>query len=78
MPVTLRKFHSPKAQQIVDQVMELAQRYGSDLDQAEIPTLEKQPRKRKSTLKNNHKKGNEQNFKPIGDFGSFVGAQTGS
>jgi hypothetical protein len=78
MPVMLRKFHSQEAQLLADQVMELAQRYGSDLDQAEVPNLEKQPRKRKSTLKNSREKDNQKNFKPIGDFGSFVGSQTGS
>lgn len=62
MPVTLRKFHSPKAQQLADQVMELAQRYGSDLDQADVGHLEKQPRKKKSTLKNNHEEENSQAF----------------
>ncbi|NGX57224.1 MAG: hypothetical protein K940chlam3_00109 [Chlamydiae bacterium] len=77
MPVMLREFQSPKAQQLADQVMELAQRYGSDVGQMDMSTLKNDHGKGKSTLKNNHMKAKQEKFEPVGDFGSFVGSQTG-
>ena len=32
MPISLRKFHTPKAQQLADRIMKLAQHYGSDIE----------------------------------------------
>ncbi len=69
----LRKFHSKKAQQIVDQVMELAQRYGSDLESAESEEVEPKQKNKK----NGPEEAPESVYKPVGGFGSFTGNQVG-
>lgn len=62
----MREFHSPQAQAISEQVMELAQRFGSDLNQAEADVP------KKITKKNRKKTSKQTKFKPAGDFGSFT------
>jgi len=67
MPIMLRP--NNKSRQIAARVMMLAQRYGSDLDTLDVKDI---PIQRSPLSKKSKKK-----FKSVGDFGSFIGADTG-
>jgi hypothetical protein len=47
MPIMMRKFVTPKAQKILDDVMEVAQEFGSDINNLnnELPKSSKKKRK---------------------------------